>query len=382
MSTELMIYDRITDPMAAVVSLGRSIAISKMFGCDSTAQGEVFAMECLARRIPPLMLAERYHVIHGKLSMKSDAMLAEFDRQGGKHKPLCRTADRAEIELTLDGHTERFAITWTEAQQEPFIYEGREGDVLKALADNKPPVIKAKYRTPRSRMQMMWARVVSDGVRVMMPGVNCGTYTPEEVDDFSGSNGAVNGAATTKSQPAESDEIVDAEIVATETVEEDATPIAAATEPVNGGCSSAQSSRIKELWGLLGATPSQRETMLNSRKAATVRSLTANQAAELIGKLEDRLPPTEQTEQPQAAATGSMVEIVQRIKQQLSEIEQVHPGTIAKVKAKLAESKIPKLENLKREDALGLMGALRGSQLEGYLGISVWAFSPLEPAKN
>lgn len=36
----------------------------------------------------------------------------------------------------------------------------------------------------RARMQMLWARCVSDGVRTVAPQCCCGIYTPEETDDF------------------------------------------------------------------------------------------------------------------------------------------------------------------------------------------------------
>ena len=45
-------------------------------------------------------------------------------------------------------------------------------------------VMKPKYRTNRSRMQMIWARCVSDGVRVVCPAACQGVYTPEETEDI------------------------------------------------------------------------------------------------------------------------------------------------------------------------------------------------------
>ena len=45
---------------------------------------------------------------------------------------------------------------------------------------------KDNWATPRSRMQMLWARVVSDGVRTMAPEICSGIYTPEETADIVG----------------------------------------------------------------------------------------------------------------------------------------------------------------------------------------------------
>jgi hypothetical protein len=177
---EVAVYDRINNVGAFVDQLGQAIYRSGMFGCESPSQGTVMAMECMARRQPPLSLAERYNVIKGKLSMKADAMLAGFRQAGGKTKVVKRTDEEACIELRLDGEKERFRFTWADAQKEPFIYNGKESDVLKVLHLGGSPPIKPKYATPRSRMQMLWARVVSDAVRTMAPEVCAGAYTPEE----------------------------------------------------------------------------------------------------------------------------------------------------------------------------------------------------------
>ena len=44
--------------------------------------------------------------------------------------------------------------------------------------------LKDNWSTPRRRMQMMWARAVSDGVRTVCPLATRGHYTPEEAVDF------------------------------------------------------------------------------------------------------------------------------------------------------------------------------------------------------
>lgn len=186
-TTAVTVYDGIKDPLEWIKFTGEHIAKSGMFGCSNVSQGVVFAMELMAKRMPALSLAERYHVIFGKLSMKSDTMLADFRTKiGGEHKQISRTAEAAEIELILKKEKHRYRFTWEEAQQEPFIYEGKDTEVLAKLAAGKTPAIKAKYATPRSRMQMLWARVVSDGVRAMAPEIIAGCYAPEEIADMDG----------------------------------------------------------------------------------------------------------------------------------------------------------------------------------------------------
>jgi hypothetical protein len=173
MSTALTVYQKMPDALSAVKELGKAIALSQIFGVSNEFQGQIMALECMQRNIAPLTLAERYHVVQGKLMMKYDAMLAEFQAQGGKHKIIARTDSEAAIELTIDGQTITERLTWDEASKEKYPY-AKDGKTIK---DN--------WATPRSRRQMLWARVVSEGVRSLRPGVNNGCYTPEEFDGSS-----------------------------------------------------------------------------------------------------------------------------------------------------------------------------------------------------
>jgi len=180
-ATALAVYQRM-EPMAAVRELGEAIAKSGMFGCQSIEQGKVFALECLTTGIPPLTMAKRYHVIGNQLSMRADFMLAEFHRRGGKSKWIKRSADCADIVVEKDGDAVEFELTWEQARKEPFPYKGSDSAVVEQLAKGQTPALKAKWSTPRSRMQMLAARVVSDAIRAIMPEVNEGRYTPEEFD--------------------------------------------------------------------------------------------------------------------------------------------------------------------------------------------------------
>lgn len=210
MSTNaLSVYQRIPDTTAAVKQLGQAIAASQLFGCSNTAQGEVLALECLATGEPPLTLAKKNHIIDGKLSMKADAMLAEFNARGGKHTIIERSPARAAVKFEIDKHVYDWCLTWEEAQAEPFVYKGKEGDTIALLAANKKPVLKTKYSTPRSRMQMLWARLISDSVRAIMPGVNFGQYTPEEIDDVDEDEGPrANGNGAVKPAPVDVDQVM------------------------------------------------------------------------------------------------------------------------------------------------------------------------------
>lgn len=177
------LWDRIQDPVDAITKIGDFFAKSGMFGCSNSNQGSVLAAACMSERLSPLAITRKYHLLDGRLTMKSEAMLAEFRQSGGKHRVVCRTHEKAEIELTKDGQVQSFALSWDEVKQEPFVY-GREKQ------------LKTNWATPRARMQSLWARVVSDGVRVMAPEIVAGTYSPEEVGDMGNATPAPDLGAT------------------------------------------------------------------------------------------------------------------------------------------------------------------------------------------
>lgn len=166
--------------------LGTVLSQSQLFGQSNPAEGLAIVAMCHQKRISWMDFMENFHMIKGKVSKKTDAILADFHMIGGTHLPISRTEEVAEAKFTLGKASYTSKLTWEECKSEPFIYQGKEDDVIKHLeAGNIDALkIKAKYRTPRARKQMLWARVVSDGVRVVAPECCRGIYTPEEVDDF------------------------------------------------------------------------------------------------------------------------------------------------------------------------------------------------------
>lgn len=166
-----MIYQQIADPVSAIEIIGKAITLSRIFGCQNESQGQVLALECLAKRLPPLALAEQYHLIDGKLSMKADAMLAGFEDADGQYEIKEYSPDACEILFSRGKNQLTVRITWEMAQQEKWPFgKGKE--------------LKTNWSTSIGRQDMLWARVVSRGVRRLAPGVVCGRYTPEEITDI------------------------------------------------------------------------------------------------------------------------------------------------------------------------------------------------------
>lgn len=167
-------------------TLGAVLAQSQLFGQTNPAVGLAIVGMCHQKRISWLDFMQNFHMIQGVVSKKTDAIVADFHRMGGTHKVLCRTSEKAEAVFTLGDCTYTSSITWEDCKYEPFIYIGKEKDVVPLIEQGAFDrlAIKAKYRTPRARMQMLWARCVSDGVRVVAPECVQGIYTPEETSDF------------------------------------------------------------------------------------------------------------------------------------------------------------------------------------------------------
>lgn len=415
----LTVYDQITDLNASVLLVGNAIALSGMFGCESKEQGQVMALECFARKTPPLMLAETYHLIKGKLSMKADAMLARFNDFGGEHRVISKTGDLASIELTYKGKTDLFSFSWEEAQQEPLVYNGKEEDVVDKIlahaADNKKPLpkLKPKYATPRARSQMLWARVVSDSVRTVCPQACHGRYTPEELEEDDDAAEAVaekpskaraakkadvvqpGGGSAAAAEAAKDDGVIDAEFV----VKPDAakeTPPTGGTTPLPAGTTEpqyathSQVSKIEELLNKLGATPDSREKMLQKRKVNSLRSLTIGQADELILGLAKKLTevklaggvvnPGEVQSAPLPPPGPCSTEQQAEAKQRLQELKQVNPPAFGGFVGWL-KSKGLKIEHLSARDCDRLIAAAKDVKtMDDFFAKSLEEWKPKETA--
>ncbi len=170
-----------------LIEIGTIYAQAKIGGAQNPSEGLLMAITCHMEGISPARFMEIYHIQQGKLSKRADAMLADFVRHGGDYKIISRSPDRAAIWMKIDGREQTYELTWEVAKEEPFVYDGGPKAQLAELKKEfSKRNLKNKYATPHSRMQMLWARVVSDSVRSLDAGANQGCYTPEEIEDFAG----------------------------------------------------------------------------------------------------------------------------------------------------------------------------------------------------
>ena len=165
----LQLYQKIEDPVTAVERLGTMLAKSGMFGCDKIEQGQVLAMACLAEGRSPVDIMRENHIIEGKLSMRADAMHARFQADGGKIKWVRSDAEVCEAQFSHPKFGEVPIKVTREELDKAGITQGKNG-------------VKDNWRKfPR---QMLRARCISEGIRMLHPAIVCGVYTPEEVGDF------------------------------------------------------------------------------------------------------------------------------------------------------------------------------------------------------
>lgn len=290
-STELTVYDRVVDPMVFIKEFGKSIYESGMFGCRNQSQGEMMAMTCLTEKKTPIELARVYYIIDNKLSMRADAMLAEFRKAGGRQKWLTTGDDGIAARAAFIFENETIEIGYT-------IEEAKRALLVKSDKPNSNWV-----KDPGS---MLRARTVSRAVRMLAPEIVAGYYTPEELGDGNESEAVQVGAngsakrATVEELLAKSAAVTTPTATATTVVDKDVIDVEAepvATTPATPefpACTAEQSNQIRNLFATRLVPHEKQEAILSKYGANAIRNLTGQQAAKLITALESlpsKLPP-------------------------------------------------------------------------------------------
>lgn len=144
--------------------MAQAIAESKLFGIQTPAQALALGLLCQAEGRHPAEAARDYHIINGKPSLKSEAMLARFQQAGGK----------------VDWHEythDSVSGTFSHPQGGSLKVSWTMQDATRAGLTGNP----TWKKFPR---QMLKARCISEAVRGIFPGVLSGLYAPEEVSDM------------------------------------------------------------------------------------------------------------------------------------------------------------------------------------------------------
>ncbi len=314
-------YSDLADRIEAIEKLGKWIALSKMFGCDSVDQGCVIAADCFLTGMTLIEYQRRNKIVNGKPFKQYDSMLADFHERGGKSRLLESTSEIAKVEFHYQGNTTTAVLTWQELQKEPVPYLGKESEVIADLEAGKPVKLKPKYATPRSRQTMLLARLISSSLRVICPEVNFGTYTEEEFDYVDADSVVTVSPAKeeAKRRIAESKVVTPAEPV-----------VAPAPEP----------------------TPTPKD-----EPASDVH-------LEALGPVES---PKNEPSKP---------EQIDRIKSVMAEFVNVDAEVRTKIKKKLESHKFSKLADLSQAEADSLLAAMQAKQFDAWLAIPLVGYTP------
>jgi hypothetical protein len=144
--------------------MANAIAKSNLFGLKSADQVLALMAVAQAEGRHPGSVARDYHIIQGRPALRADAMLARFQQAGGTVHWLKYADDEVKAEFS---HPQGGSLTlsWTLKQAKEIGLAGKDN----------------WKNYPRA---MLRARVISEGIRTVYPGVLTGEYTPEEVMDF------------------------------------------------------------------------------------------------------------------------------------------------------------------------------------------------------
>ena len=157
MSNELVPFER-------QMVMAEAFAKSGLFGCNTKEQALSLMALCEAQGLHPANAVQEYHIINGRPSLKADAMLTRFQRSGGRVEFTTYTDEKVEAKFT---HPQGGSLT-----------------VSWDMARAKRAELGGKGMWLKYPRQMLRARVISEGVRTLFPGVLDGMYAPEEVQDF------------------------------------------------------------------------------------------------------------------------------------------------------------------------------------------------------
>ncbi len=160
--------------LADLERFGTLIAQSELAGQINPAVGTIIASILYSKEMTLEDFLRQYDIVGGKISMKAHTMLARFVALGGSYK--------------IDSYTsEQVSIRFSFAQNKdlPFTLTIAEVHAIGLDCDARGKQKSTWAKHPRS---MLFARVISEAVRVLCPAAAAGIYTPEEVSDFDGSS--------------------------------------------------------------------------------------------------------------------------------------------------------------------------------------------------
>lgn len=144
--------------------MAEAIAGSGLFGLKTPQQALALGLLCQAEGRHPAEAARDYHVIQGRPTLKADTMLARFQSAGGRVEWPVYT-DRKVVGVFSHPSGGTLTLDWD--------WERAKGAGLANRDTWK--------QYPR---QMLRARVISEAIRTILPGVLSGCYLPDELPEM------------------------------------------------------------------------------------------------------------------------------------------------------------------------------------------------------
>lgn len=147
-----------------IAQMGQIFAKSGMYGIKSPEMAMTLMFQAQAEGIHPAKAMQEYHVINGKPSLSSQAMLARFQLAGGVAKWVKRTATEATLHVEHKQGGE-LDVSWS-------IDRAKKAGLLGNPTWNKYPEA------------MLSARCISEAIRAVFPACLGGMYSIEEEQDM------------------------------------------------------------------------------------------------------------------------------------------------------------------------------------------------------
>ena len=156
MNVEIISNEQVT----SLERIATIVAKSGMGGFKTPEQATVAMLLALAEGIPLGRVIHEYHVINGRLSLRSECMLARFQKAGGVIQYVTHTD--TEVSVTAS-HPKGGAltVTWT-------IYRARKAGLTSNPTWTKHPAA------------MLTARAITEAVRAVYPACLSGIITEDE----------------------------------------------------------------------------------------------------------------------------------------------------------------------------------------------------------
>ena len=147
-----------------IAQIGQIFAKSGMYGIKSPEMAMTLMFQAQAEGIHPCKAMQEYHVINGKPSLSSQAMLARFQLAGGVAKWVKRTATEATLHVSHKQGGE-LEVTWN-------IDRAKRAGLLGNPSWTKYPEA------------MLSARCISEAIRSVFPACLGGMYSIEEAENI------------------------------------------------------------------------------------------------------------------------------------------------------------------------------------------------------